>query len=438
VSTYRFLHASDLHLDSPLLGLSRYEGAPVAEMRGATRRALENLVDLALTERAAFVLLAGDIYDGPWRDFQTGLFFVRQMARLREANIEVLLVAGNHDAENQMTKRLRYPDNVHVFSSARAETRVVERWGVAVHGQSFATKAVTEDLSERYPPPVSGLLNIGLLHTSVEGRPPHDPYAPCRLAGLMAKGYDYWALGHVHQQEVLCSAPWIVFPGNLQGRHVRESGAKGCMLVEVDGGAIASAVPRSLDVARWTTCCIVAPADHDADELLERFAAALRPALAAADERPVAVRLRIAAGPGLRPTDALLNELRARGTTESAGAVWLERVVVEVDVHGHPDRALGGGPSRAGPGSDAMGSQAEASEEPTGLLSALASTPVDEELRSSLRSELAGLERKLPHEVRATLAAMLGPPSDGGGASTADDAVWAGARAFLVERLSSR
>ena len=119
---FKFIHAADIHLDSPLKGLEQYEGAPADEIRGATRRALENLVDLALRESVDFVLLAGDLYDGDWKDHNTGLFFVAQMARLREANIPVVAISGNHDAANKMTKSLRLPDNVELLPPARPST----------------------------------------------------------------------------------------------------------------------------------------------------------------------------------------------------------------------------------------------------------------------------------------------------------------------------
>jgi DNA repair exonuclease SbcCD nuclease subunit len=106
----RFLHAADIHLDSPLTGLERYEGAPVEELRGATRRALENLVELAIERELDFVLIAGDLYDGDWKDHNTGLFFVDRMNRLREAAIPVVIISGNHDAANRMTRSLRRPD----------------------------------------------------------------------------------------------------------------------------------------------------------------------------------------------------------------------------------------------------------------------------------------------------------------------------------------
>src|SRR5215467_5830238 len=104
-----FLHAADIHLDSPLKGLERYEHAPAERIRGATRRAFERLIELALERRVDFVLIAGDLYDGDWRDFNTGLYLVHQLGRLRDANIPVIVIAGNHDAANKMTRTLRLP-----------------------------------------------------------------------------------------------------------------------------------------------------------------------------------------------------------------------------------------------------------------------------------------------------------------------------------------
>jgi DNA repair exonuclease SbcCD nuclease subunit len=194
----KFLHAADIHLDSPLRGLQRYEGAPVEEIRQASRRALENLVQLALDQSVAFVLIAGDLYDGDWKDHRTGLYFVSQMVRLREAGIPVIAIAGNHDAANKMTRTLPLPENVHLLDHKKPETFLLEQPGVAIHGQSFATPSVLEDLSAAYPPAVGGMLNIGLLHTCATGREGHQPYAPCTIPGLISKHYDYWALGHAH------------------------------------------------------------------------------------------------------------------------------------------------------------------------------------------------------------------------------------------------
>ena len=249
----KFVHAADLHLDSPLRGLARYPGAPVEEMRMASRRAFENLVELCVLEGAKLLVLAGDLYDGDWRDYSTGLFFTAQLSKLREAGVQVVLVRGNHDAASQITRHLRLPDNTRELSMQAAESVCFDELGIAVHGQSFATRAVTENLAEAYPERIPGLLNLGLLHTSVNGRPGHEPYAPCSLEQLKNKGYDYWALGHVHAREVLCQAPWVVFSGNLQGRHARETGEKGATLVHYDATGITRVEHRPLDVVRYAS-----------------------------------------------------------------------------------------------------------------------------------------------------------------------------------------
>ena len=207
-----FLHAADLHLDSPLKRLEAYEGAPdIEEIRGATRQALINLVDYTITEQVPLVLIAGDLYDGDWPDFGTGLFFSQQMQRLFQTEVQVAIVCGNHDAQNKMTKTLVMPDNVKILSARKPETIIYEDIHIAVHGQSYATAATTQNLAAAYPQPLHGMVNVGLLHCLIAGTTGHQPYAPCSLDDLAAKGYEYWALGHVHEYTVLRESPMIVY-----------------------------------------------------------------------------------------------------------------------------------------------------------------------------------------------------------------------------------
>jgi DNA repair exonuclease SbcCD nuclease subunit len=330
----RFVHAADVHLDSPLHGLERYEGAPVDEIRGATRRALENLVDLCAEERVDVLLLAGDLYDGDWRDFGTGLFFSAQAARLRELGVRVFLVRGNHDALSRITKNLRMPGNVHSFASRRPETIVDDKLGMAVHGQSFSKAEVTDDIASGYPKPVKGLFNIGVLHTSADGRPGHANYAPCRVQDLVSKGYDYWALGHVHAREVLHEDPWVIFPGNLQGRHARETGPKGCTIVSVDNGRISAVESRWLDVVRWVVVDLDASACRTPNELLDRLTIALRSSITEAEWRVCAVRLRISGRCGAHASlvnhrESWIADTRSLATDVGSGAVWIEKVLLE-------------------------------------------------------------------------------------------------------------
>jgi DNA repair exonuclease SbcCD nuclease subunit len=330
----RFIHAADIHLDSPLKGLEKYEGAPVEEIRGATRQAFENLVELTLERQADFLLIAGDLYDGNWRDHNTGLFFVAQMARLREAEIPVVVIRGNHDAENRMTSSLRLPDNVSMLSTRKAETCKLPKLAemdVAVHGRSFAQAAETDDLAAQYPAARKGRFNIGLLHTSLDGRPGHGNYAPTSLDVLLGKGYDYWALGHIHQREELHRDPYIAFSGNTQGRHIRETGAKGCLVVDVDGSGNVFTQFEPLDVLRWSECRLDAEQAEDGEALLGLFSGELDRLLARAEDRLLAVRIVVegvshAHQQLVGDANRWVNELRGVALDRAAGRVWIEKV----------------------------------------------------------------------------------------------------------------
>lgn len=382
----KFIHAADIHLDSALHGLERYEGAPVDEIRSATRRAFDNLVDLAIDEEVAFVLLVGDLYDGDWKDYNTGLYFVDRMHRLREAGIRVFIVAGNHDAASQITRHLRLPDNVTLFSTRHPEQVVLEDLGVAVHGQGFATRAVTDDISQAYPQGDPQLFNIGLLHTCLDGKPGHEPYAPCSVDGLRSKGYQYWALGHVHQREVVSEDPWIVFPGNIQGRHARELGAKGCTLVTVEHGEIERVQHRDLDVFRWSRCELDVSSSETVDDVYDQVRAALQEASDAAEGRPVAVRLILR---GACAAHAVLQadqqrwvqEYRALATGLGGAGVWLEKVSIRTSAA----TASEGGLER----DDAL----------SGLLRAIRDMNLDEHSTGALADELSALRQKLPAEL---------------------------------------
>ncbi|MBU1664213.1 MAG: DNA repair exonuclease [Gammaproteobacteria bacterium] len=330
---FRFLHAADTHIDSPLEGLDAYDGAPVAALRGATRAAFENLVRLALDEKVDFLLLAGDVYDGDWKDFSTGLFFTRQMARLKAAGIPVYLIAGNHDAASVLTRRLTLPDNVQVFSTRAAESKEVPGLPVAIHGRGFPQRAVPENLALEYPAPLPGHFNIGLLHSSLTGAPGHDTYAPCSLADLAAKDYQYWALGHVHQPQVLTRAPWVVYPGNTQGRHIREPGARGCRLVTVgDDLEVLDAEFRALDVLRWGRLEVDVSDETALADVYARIGTALIDAATAAEGRLLAARIVLVGATDLhgvlkRDLPGLRAECIVQAQSVPDG-IWIEKVEV--------------------------------------------------------------------------------------------------------------
>ena len=330
----RFIHASDLHIDSPLRGLDRYDGAPVARLRTATRGALERLVDMAIDERVDFILLAGDIYDRDWQDFRTGLFFREQMVRLGRAGVRVFMVQGNHDAQGVISRQLVLPPHVTVFSSRAAQTVRIDELSVAIHGRSFPERAVNEDFVPSYPAPVPGFFNIGMLHTSLTGRTGHDTYAPTDLATLVAKGYDYWALGHVHAREVVLEHPRVVFPGNLQGRHANETGPKGCELVTVEAGQI-DVEFVAMDVVRWSQVMVPLDGVERLDALSEAFRASLEPVLDGATDRLHAVRVTLSGSTELHRIEAnqpgtLTAAVQAAAQDVADGEIWVEQVRLEL------------------------------------------------------------------------------------------------------------
>ncbi|PAK13098.1 metallophosphoesterase family protein [Burkholderia ubonensis] len=328
----KFIHAADIHLDSPLHGLSAYPDAPAAQLRNASRDALRQLVDRAIEEEVAFLVIAGDLYDGDWKDHNTGIFFGQQMGRLRKAGIRAFVLWGNHDAESEMTRKLTLPDNVTVFGHRKPEVHRLPEFNVALHGQSFKDKAVVENLAIGYPEPVSGCYNIGVLHTALEGHTAHASYAPCTLAELHAKGYDYWALGHVHEFQQWSGPSTIVFPGNLQGRYIRETGRRGAVLVTVEGGE--TRVERLyLDVLRWEAVEVDAADCVTIADLARKIGQSLEALLTVDGHVPRAVRVTIT---GRTPAHGLFfgraTQLRAEVLNQIGiignERLWLEKVKV--------------------------------------------------------------------------------------------------------------
>jgi exonuclease SbcD len=292
MTSFKFIHAADLHLGSPFQGLALKDQEIAAVFVEASRRAFSTLVNRAIELGVDFFLIAGDVYDGDWKDNKIGLFFNREIARLDRAGIPVYLLRGNHDALSVITKTISLPSNVHEFPTAKPGSFRIDHLNVMLHGQGFAERSANENLALNYPGPVRGYFNIGVLHTSMTGREPHAPYAPCSVVDLRSRGYDYWALGHVHEYEEVASDPPIIFPGNLQGRSVREPGAKGAVIVTVEDGH-AELERLIVDEARFAFRDITIDADHGAPDILHLVERAARSVWDDAQERKTALRIRL-------------------------------------------------------------------------------------------------------------------------------------------------
>ena len=290
---FTFLHAADLHLGSPFRGLSLRDEDLARRLANASREAFEGLIDRALEEKIAFALFAGDIFDGDWKDASIALFFNRQIARLAQAGVPLFLLKGNHDAESVVSRALSLPALAQEFSSRRTETFELPQWRVALHGRSFSDRAARDNFAHAYPAPRENWFNIGVLHTSLDGRQGHDSYAPCSLDDLRAKNYDYWALGHVHAHEVVSRDPYVVYPGNLQGRSIRETGPKGAVLVDVEEGRVAGLRRLIVDRARFAEILVDAAPFERPNDFLRAVEDLAGEAAREAEGRTLALRLRV-------------------------------------------------------------------------------------------------------------------------------------------------
>jgi exonuclease SbcD len=342
---FRFVHTADLHLDSPLRSLALRDPALADVIANASRRVLERIVDLCLSEQVDALIVAGDLYDGDQTSMKTARFLASQFARLEAAGVRSFVIRGNHDAASRITRELTMPALVTVFGTKPSPV-IVEKDGqrFAFQGISFKDPHAPENLLSRFQPAVPDAVNIGILHTSLNGAPGHDPYAPCSLAELHETGFDYWALGHLHSRAAYSGRSMVVMPGIPQGRDIGEDGEKSVTLVTISADGTLHAEPRTLalaefarvdvdmsDCAEWidVLACLrrqmtKARSQFSADHLV------LRLRLTGASDQ--AVRLR-------RDADFLREE--AANIAETIGQVWVEKIELALGAPAAPSGALG-------------------------------------------------------------------------------------------------
>ena len=331
---FRFVHTADIHLDSPLRSLAMRNGE-LAELVGdSTRQALIAIVDICLEEQVDALVIAGDLYDGDQTSMKTARFLAGQMERLHQAGIAVYIIRGNHDALSRITQELVLPPNVRVFGG-RAEAIETDSNGlsVAIHGMSFAKPQAPESLLPKYKSPVSGAVNIGIMHTSLAGAPGHDVYAPCNVADLHGSGFDYWALGHIHQRSDHLGARTVIMPGMPQGRDINEAGAKTVSLVTIADDRKVTVEERLTGIAQFERVNV------DLSEVTDwaQAAQAIETALARQRDHTVSphlvARLRMSGETLLsfklrRDIDLMTAEAEQRG--ERIGNTWIEKLELDV------------------------------------------------------------------------------------------------------------
>ncbi len=342
-----FVHAADLHLDTPFAGIHADTPEMASLLRDASLDALDRLVEVALERRAAFVVLAGDIYDGTERGLRAQLRLRSALERLDAAGIATFMIHGNHDPVEEGWQAIRsWPQKVTVFGpdEVGAVPVFVDDQRVAtVYGISYPHRAVEENLARRFRRHDEDGVHVAALHCTVGPQPDHAPYAPCSLDDLLAAGMDYWALGHVHRREVLHRGrhrghPWVVYSGNTQGRSPKpsEQGPKGCYVVDVTPDAEGSPIGEpefvALDSVRFASVDLDVGAVADLAELADGLQQAAQEQLTAAEGRALVLRARLVGRSLLHgdlahggALDGLLQVLRdaARG---SRPPLWWDRL----------------------------------------------------------------------------------------------------------------
>jgi DNA repair protein SbcD/Mre11 len=386
---FRFVHTADVHLDSPLATLALRDPELADLIGGATRKAFITVIDLCLSEQVDALLIAGDLYDGEQTSMKTARFLADQLRRLHEAGVATFVIRGNHDAESRITRELTLPESVKVFAG-RAEVVSLGHGGleIALHGVSFAQKHAPESLLPKFRPPAAGTVNIGMMHTSLGGSPAHGLYAPCGLADLHGAGFDYWALGHIHQRFEERGRASIVMPGNPQGRDINEAGPKSATLVAINDDRKITIEQRLTSVAQFERVRVDLAAVDNRREALARIEKRLLTARADASSEHLVARLTLVGATPLAwrlrsDADMLAEESRALGA--AIGKTWIDKVELDCVAPRGNERA---------PPSD-----------PVAELRALMETEVAESkaFQDALSEIAEELRRNLPHSARDDL-----------------------------------
>ncbi|MHA7851410.1 metallophosphoesterase [Roseovarius sp.] len=332
---FKFVHTADIHLDSPLKSLALRDAGLADLVGNATRATFSRIVDLSLSEEVQALLIAGDLYDSGQTSMKTARFLAQEMERLAAAGIPAFVIRGNHDAASRITRELIFPDSVTVFSG---KADVIEtNWAghsVAVHGISFRDPHAPDTLLDRFRPAVRGAFNIGMMHTSLGGAQGHDLYAPCSLSDLQATGFDYWALGHIHQRAAHPGATTVVMPGIPQGRDIGEAGARSVTLVSVADDGSVDLAEHPLAVAQFERLQVECDQLTDWPDLVEALKQAIRAARQEHAGEHLIVRPMLTGATPLawragRDVDVLHAE--AQAVAEQIGTLWIDKIEVALD-----------------------------------------------------------------------------------------------------------
>lgn len=245
----KFIHCGDIHLDATFTGLGRVSKKLQGKLLKANYDAFKGIVDQAIEHEVNFMIISGDLFDNPQRSLESELRCKKQFTRLKEVGIKIFIVGGNHDPLKEPFK-VQWPSNTYFFPKHKGETQTltIKDKKVYIHGISYDNEKVEKNLVKLLPDAISEGINIGILHCDFGGLDNH--YSPCTIADLKSKGYDYFALGHIHQASVISTNPYVVYSGCHQGKNIKENGEKGCYIVTVEDSNIDVGFLRA-NIVQW-------------------------------------------------------------------------------------------------------------------------------------------------------------------------------------------
>ena len=330
----RFVHVADMHLDAPFSGVRADDARVGAALAEATYAAFDRVIDACISRDARFLVIAGDAYNSSDSSLKAQRHFRMGMERLDEAGVEVFVTHGNHDPASGWSAGFTLPENVHVFPADRVGRFEVTSEGrtiAAVYGRSFARADETENIALGYRRQDGDPFAVGVMHANVGGDPDYDPYAPATLDDLRASRMDYWALGHIHKHEVLARDPWVVYSGSTQGLNPKETGAHGCVVVDIDASGIVAVEHVETAQIGWAQIDFDIAAVGSLEELHARLTEVCETIRREA-ARPTVVRLTLVGRSPVHPDltrPGVLADLAdglRRDQAASAPWIWVDRV----------------------------------------------------------------------------------------------------------------
>lgn len=337
ITPFKFIHCADLHLDSPFESIHECSPEIAESLRNATFDSFQNIIDLALEENVDFIIISGDIYDSGNRNIRTQYRFNQLLKHLADSDIQCFLAHGNHDPLSSWENSIKLPDNVYRFgydsigiSTAKRNNEVLAN----VYGISYRQRDVKANLASQFPQKNDNdPFSIGVLHCNVGGITEHDNYAPCTIDDLVKCGMDYWALGHVHNKMVLkADYPYIVYPGNSQGRNIRETGEKGCYLVQIDENKNIEASFIPIDKIRWFIKEINISNIDNIQDLIDELIKEKESIRSASDERDSIIRFRLNGRTSLnreiRDKEAEIIQILREDENDRKQFAWVESIVL--------------------------------------------------------------------------------------------------------------